>query len=321
MNNLSSINPLKPLDAETLVASASNAALLGEVLCTGLNVNGFNWIASPAATELEQIVTNWMGKMLDLPQEFLFSGNGGGVLHGTSCEGMLCTLAAARDKALDVLGPEGITKLVVYASDQTHFSLQKAAKLVGIPPSNFRALPTSLSKAFALSPNDVRVAIEADLGEGLVPLYLCATIGTTASCAVDSLEGLGLVANYFGVWLHIDAAYAGSACICPEYRHFLDGVERADSISMNLHKWLLMNLDCCCLWLRRPKILVESLSTKPEVLRNKASEQDYVVDYKDWQMSLSRRFRAIKLWIVIRRYGSSNLMNHIRSDIELAKYF
>ncbi|GAB4854559.1 hypothetical protein Ancab_023140 [Ancistrocladus abbreviatus] len=302
-------------------ANASNAAFMGDMLCTGLNVNGFNWISSPAATELEEIVMDWMGEMLDLPHEFLFSGNGGGILHGSTCEAMLCTLAAARDKALNGLGPEGITKLVVYSSDQTHFSFEKSARLVGILPSNFRAIPTSPSNAFALSPDDVRAAMESDLSEGLLPLYLCATIGTTASCAVDPLKELGLVAKHFGAWLHVDAAYAGSACICPEYRHYLNGVELADSISINPHKWLLINMDCCCLWLKSPKTLVESLSTRPEILKNKASELNQVVDYKDWQMALSRRFRALKLWFVIRRYGLSNLMNHIRSDVELAKYF
>ncbi|EHA8592043.1 putative Tryptophan decarboxylase TDC1 [Cocos nucifera] len=163
--------------------------------------------------------------------------------------------------------------------------------------------------------------MEADIAKGLLPLYLCATVGTTAVGAVDPLLELGKVANEYGVWYHIDAAYAGSSGICPEFRHYFDGVELAHSISMNPHKWFLTNMDCCCLWLRSPSALVDSLSTNPEILRNKASDARIVVDYKDWQIALSRRFRAMKLWVVIRRYGVAKLMEHIRSDVAVAKHF
>ncbi|KAL2894797.1 Tryptophan decarboxylase TDC1, partial [Bienertia sinuspersici] len=213
-----------------------------------------------------------------------------------------------------------ITKLVVYASDQTHSCVEKAAKLVGIPPRNFRVLATTSDTDFAMSPKTLREAMDADIAQELVPLYVCATIGTTPSGAVDPVNELGHVASTFGAWLHVDAAYAGSACICPEYRHYLNGVELADSVSMNPHKWLLTNMDCTCLWLKNPTTLVECLSSKPEYLRNKASESGNVVDYKDWQISLSRRFRALKLWIVLRQYGSDYLMCHIRNGIELAEY-
>ena len=246
------------------------------MLCTGLNVVAFNWIASPAATEA-----------------------------------IICCLAAARDNALKKIGPDKITKLVVYASDQTHSTLQKASKLVGIPTSNFRCLPTSFSNDFALCPDDVRKAMAKDVREGgLVQLFLCATVGTTASGAVDPLEALGKVAKDFKVWLHVDAAYAGSACICPEFRHHLNGVELADSISMSPHKWFLTNMDCCCLWIKEPNIFVDSLLTCPDYLRNNASESKVVIDYKDWQIALSKRFRAIKVWMVIRRHGVDNLMFH-----------
>ena len=302
--------------------NASTAGFLGEMLCSGLNVAAFNWIASPAATELESIVIDWVGKMLMLPPSFLFSGGGGGVLHGSTSEAIICCLAAARDNALKKIGPDKITKLVVYASDQTHSTFQKASKLVGIPTSNFRCLPTSFSNDFALCPEDVRKAMAKDVREGgLVPLFLCATVGTTASGAVDPLEALGKVAKDFKVWLHVDAAYAGSACICPEFRHHLNGVELADSISITSHKWFLTNMDCCCLWIKEPKMFVDSLSTCPEYLRNSASESKVVIDYKDWQIALSKRFRAIKVWMVIRRHGVDNLMFHIRSHVDMAKRF
>ncbi|ERM99170.1 tyrosine/DOPA decarboxylase 2 [Amborella trichopoda] len=302
-------------------SSGSTAGFLGEMLSTGFNVVGFNWLSSPAATELESIVIDWIGKMLCLPKSFLFSGGGGGVLQGTTCEAILCTLAAARDRKLKKIGGDKIGQLVVYASDQTHCALQKAAQIAGIRPENFRAVPTTKSCNFGLSPAALRRAMEEDVAAGLVPLYACATIGTTSSTAVDPLEGLGRVTRDFGVWLHVDAAYAGSACICPEFRHFLDGVELADSYSMNAHKWFFTNLDCCCLWVKNPDALVQSLSTNPEYLRNKATESKMVVDYKDWQIALSRRFRALKLWMVLRSYGVSNLRNFLRSHVRMAKQF
>ncbi|KAE8698870.1 Tyrosine/DOPA decarboxylase 3 [Hibiscus syriacus] len=302
-------------------SSGSVAGFLGEMLSTGFNVVGFNWISSPAATELESIVMDWLGQMLDLPREFLFSGNGGGVLQGTTCEAILCTVTAARDRMFLKVGRENIGKLVVYASDQTHSALAKAAKIAGIDPKNFRAIRTRRSAAFGLSPESLRHAISTDVKAGLIPLYLCATIGTTSTTAVDPLIPLCDVAKEYGMWVHVDAAYAGSACICPEFRHFIDGVEGADSFSLNAHKWFFTTLDCCCMWVKDPSSLIKSLSTNPEYLRNKATDSKQVVDYKDWQITLSRRFRAMKLWLVMRSYGVANLRNFLRSHVKMAKRF
>ncbi|KAL0911452.1 hypothetical protein M5K25_019595 [Dendrobium thyrsiflorum] len=302
-------------------ANASTAGFAGEMLCSGLNVVGFSWVASPAATELETIVMDWMANMLKLPRTFLSGGRGGGVIHGSTCEAVVCTLAAARDNALSQSNGEGITKLTVYASDQTHFTFQKAAKLVGIPARNFRVISTSAETGYALTAENVRAAMDADVVAGMVPLYLCGTVGTTAVGAVDPLREIGEVAREFGVWFHVDAACAGSAAICPEFRRYFDGMETADSFSMNPHKWLLANMDCCCLWVKCKTKLVDSLSTKPEILRNAATEVGNVIDYKDWQIALSRRFRAMKLWVVIRRFGQANLMEHVRSDVDMAKHF
>ncbi|KAE8726053.1 Tyrosine/DOPA decarboxylase 3 [Hibiscus syriacus] len=276
-------------------SSGSVAGFLGEMLSTGFNVVGFNWISSPAATELESIVVDWLGQMLDLPP--------------------------ARDRMLLKVGRENIGKLVVYASDQTHSALAKAAKIAGIDPKNFRAIKTKRSAAFGLSPESLRHAISTDVKAGLIPLYLCATIGTTSTTAVDPLIPLCDVAKEYGMWVHVDAAYAGSACICPEFRHFIDGVEGADSFSLNAHKWFFTTLDCCCMWVKDPSSLIKSLSTNPEYLRNKASESNQVVDYKDWQITLSRRFRAMKLWLVLRSYGVANLRNFLRSHVKMAKRF
>ncbi|KAF8411242.1 hypothetical protein HHK36_003789 [Tetracentron sinense] len=302
-------------------ATVSTAAFLGEMLCTSFNSVGFNWLASPAATELEAIVMDWLANMLKLPKSFMFSGTGGGVIQGTTSEAILCTLVAARDRALARIGAENISKLVVYGSDQTHSTYAKACKLAGIIPCNIRSIPTTADTEFSLSPSLVRTEIEADVAAGLVPVYLCATVGTTSSAAVDPVAALAQVAEAYGVWLHVDSAYAGSACICPEFRQHLDGIERVDSLSLSPHKWFLTYLDCCCLWVKTPSLLVKALSTDPEYLKNKPSESDSVIDYKDWQIGTGRRFRALKIWLVLRSYGVANLQSHIRSDIRMAEMF
>ncbi|MCL7027053.1 hypothetical protein MKW94_020691 [Papaver nudicaule] len=306
-------------------SSGSIAGFLGEMLSTGFNVVGFNWMSSPAATELESIVMNWLGQMLTLPKSFLFSSDGssggGGVLQGTTCEAILCTLTAARDKMLNKIGRENINQLVVYASDQTHCAMQKAAQIAGINPKNFRAIATSKSTNFSLFPSSLQSTILADIESGLVPLFLCATVGTTSSTAVDPIGPLCEVAKMHGIWVHVDAAYAGCACICPEFRHFIDGVEEADSFSLNAHKWFFTTLDCCCLWVKDSSSLVKARSTNPEYLKNKASESKQVIDYKDWQVALSRRFRSMKLWLVLRSYGIANLRTFLRSHVKMAKHF
>lgn len=304
-------------------SSGSTAGFLGEMLSSGFNVVGFNWMSSPAATELEGIVMDWFGKMLNLPNSFLFSGGagGGGVIQGTTCEAILCTMCAARDRKLTEIGRDKLDKIVVYASDQTHSALKKAAQIAGIHPENFRTIKTTKSNTFAMSPDSLRSVILSDIEVGLVPLYLCSTIGTTSTTTVDPLKPICEVAKDYKIWVHVDAAYAGSACICPEFRHFLDGVEDADSFSLNAHKWFFTTLDCCCLWLKEPTTLVNSLSTNPEFLQNKVSDSNQVVDYKDWQIALSRRFRSLKLWLVLRSYGVVNLRNFLRSHVNMAKQF
>jgi tyrosine decarboxylase len=297
--------------------NASTAGFAGEMLSTGLNVVPFAWAASPAATELEGVVVDWMCKLVGLPDRFLFSGGGGGVLQGSTCEAVVCTLSAARDRALSRLGHEAILRLVVYASDQSHSTFQKGARIIGIPPSNFRVIPTSAASGYGLTADSVRSAVEADIASGLVPLYLCATVGTTGVGAVDPLHDLGELAQRFRMWMHVDAAYAGSALICPEFQDCIDGAELADSVSMNPHKWFLTNMDCCCLWVASPA----AISSNPEYLNDASEGGAEVVDYKDWQIALSRPFRAMKLWVVLRRYGAAGMRAYIRRHVEMAKWF
>ncbi|CAN1218485.1 Tyrosine decarboxylase [Linum perenne] len=197
--------------------------------------------------------------------ELLSAGGGGGVIMGTTCEALLATLVAARDEKTSTRNDvDQIGKLVVYCSDQTHCAFQKAAKIVGIHPGNIRVISTKKTASFELCPRHLESAIHADLDKGLVPFFLCATVGTTSTTTVDPLTSLCDVAKKDGLWVHVDAAYAGSACICPEFRHFINGVEGADSFSLNAHKWLLATLDCCCLWLKDTNALKKSLSTNPD---------------------------------------------------------
>nr|BAC41515.1 tryptophan decarboxylase [Ophiorrhiza pumila] len=302
-------------------ATVSSAAFVGEMLCTGFNSVGFNWLASPASTELEMVVIDWLANMLKLPKSFMFHGTGGGVIQGTTSEAILCTLIAARDGALEKIGMENVGKLVVYGSDQTHSFFQKTCKVAGIFPCNIKLIPTTREDNFSMSPIALREQIEADVADGLVPIFLCTTVGTTSTAAIDPVSEVAKVANDFNIWVHVDAAYAGSACICPEFRQYLDGIELVDSFSLSPHKWLLCFLDCCCLWLKKPHLMVKALSTNPEYLRNKRSEFDGVVDFKDWQIGTGRRFKALRLWLVMRSYGVENLKRHILSDVQMAKMF
>ncbi|KAG6482264.1 hypothetical protein ZIOFF_058895 [Zingiber officinale] len=321
-------------------SNSSTAGFLGEMLSAGFNIVGFSWVTSPAATELEIIILDWLAKLLKLPNQFLsteslvmassvvlviirdsLAGKGGGVIQGTASEAILVVLLAARDKILRKVGKNSLEKLVVYASDQTHSALQKACQIAGIFSENVRVLKTDSSSNYALSPEVVSTAISDDLLAGLIPFFLCGTVGTTSSAAVDPLSELGKLAKAFDLWFHVDAAYAGSVCICPEYRYHINGVEEADSFGMNAHKWFLTNFDCSVLWVKDRSALIQCLSTYPEFLKNKASEENAVVDFKDWQIPLGRRFRSLKLWLVLRLYGVEKLQSYIRNHIRLAELF
>nr|AZM69445.1 tyrosine decarboxylase [Asarum sp. XW-2018] len=304
--------------------TTSTAGFIGEMLCSAFNALGFNWIASPAGTELEMVVMDWMANIFGLPPSFSFSGTGGGVIHSSTSEAILCTVVAARDRVLARLEPGSLSKLVAYGSDQTHSVFGKACRIAGIAPCNIRLLETSpnvKSAECSLSPVLLRRTMEDDVAAGLIPFYVCATVGTTSTTAVDPVREVAEVASNYTAWVHIDAAYAGSACICPEFRHHLDGVELVDSISISPYKWLLSHLDCCCVWVRHPDFLMKSLSLDGEYIQNSFSDSKNVVDYKDWQIGLTRRFRALRLWVILRCYGVANLQAHIRSDVELAKMF
>ncbi|RLM58323.1 aromatic-L-amino-acid decarboxylase-like [Panicum miliaceum] len=310
-------------------ATNSAAAIAGELIASAMNTVGFTWQANPAATEMEVLALDWLAQLLRLPGSFMNRtsagrGTGGGVILGTTSEAMLVTLVAARDAALRRSGSNGvagITRLTVYAADQTHSTFFKACRLAGFDPANIRSIPTGPETDYALDPAKLLEVMQADVDAGLVPTYICATVGTTSSNAVDPVGDVADAAAPFKAWVHVDAAYAGSACICPEFRHHLNGVERVDSISMSPHKWLMTCLDCTCLWVRDTHRLTGSLETNPEYLKNDASDSGTVTDLKDMQVGVGRRFRGLKLWMVMRTYGATRLQEHIRSDVAMAKMF
>ncbi|WAL70004.1 pyridoxal-dependent decarboxylase [Amycolatopsis cynarae] len=304
-------------------ANASGPAILGDLLSAGLGVQGMVWATSPACTELETVVVDWLAELLGLPERFRTDSAGGGVIQDSASSAALVAVLAALHRASGgKVAADGIAgRYAIYVSSQTHSALEKAGRIAGIGARGVRVVDVD-PETLEMDPGHLRTLLEADLAEGVVPALVCATIGTTSTTAVDPVRRIGEVCREHGVWLHVDAAYAGVAAICPELRWINDGVaEYADSYATNPHKWLLTNFDCGLLWVADRRPVIEALSILPEFLRNAASESGEVIDYRDWQIPLGRRFRALKLWSVIRWYGAEGLRAHLRTGIELARHF
>ncbi len=302
-------------------ANSSGPAILGELLSASLGVQGMLWATSPACTELETHVLDWLVDMLDLPKKFKSSETGGGVIQDSASSASLCALLAARERATDFLSNEhGCNgRLVAYTSTQVHSSVEKAVKIAGIGRENLHFV--KVDDRFAMCPNDLAQQVNNDRQAGLVPFFVCATVGTTSSNAVDPLPRIGQICRQEGLWLHVDAAMSGTATLCPEFRFIHDGMALADSYCFNPHKWMFTNFDCDCFYVADRATLIKTLSVLPEYLRNKATESGAVIDYRDWQIPLGRRFRALKLWFVIRHYGVEGLRFHIRRHVKLAQAF
>ena len=302
-------------------ANTSAPSILGELLSAGLGVQGMLWATSPACTELETHVLDWLAEMLGLPAKFKSDGKGGGVIQDSASSASLCALLAARERATKFQsnrrGCDG--RLVAYASSQTHSSVEKGVKIAGLGAENLRVI--EVDERFALRPDALAKQIERDREAGRVPCFVCATIGTTSSNAIDPLPEIGRICRREGLWLHVDGAMAGTAALCPEYRHLQDGLELADSYCFNPHKWMFTNFDCDCFYVADRASLIQTLSVLPEYLRNQATESGAVFDYRDWQIPLGRRFRSLKLWFVIRHYGLEGLRHHVRRHVELAQEF
>ncbi len=297
----------------------SGPSILGELLSAGLGVQGMLWATSPACTELETHVLDWLVGMLGLPEKFKSTTAGGGVIQDTASNAVLCAIIAARERATrgqsNAVGCDG--SLTVYTSDQAHSSVEKAVKVAGLGRNNLRLIETD--DDFAMKPHALIEAVEVDRRAGRRPCLVVGTAGTTSSNGFDPLAAIGGVCRREDMWFHVDAAMSGSAAVCPEFRVLQDGVELADSYAFNPHKWMFTNFDCDCFYVADRAALIRALSVLPEYLKNQASDTGAVIDYRDWHVQLGRRFRALKLWFVIRHYGIEGLQHHIRQHVALTR--
>ncbi|KAJ1859554.1 hypothetical protein GGH12_001056 [Coemansia sp. RSA 1822] len=311
-------------------SSGSFPAMLGDMVSSMFSIIGFNWVCSPAATELETVVMDWLGKLIGLDSRFMSikedgtEGDGGGVIQGTASEAQIVVMIAAREMAFDRLKSYGMSDndidmarhtLVAYFSDQTHSAGQKGANIIGCQA---RIIPSDAN--FRLTKCALQAAIIKDRQDGLIPFFVCATFGTTNTAAIDDLCGIADVAESENLWLHIDAAYAGGALACPEFRPLACGIERAHSFNLNAHKWMLTNFDCSALWVADSTHLVNALSIEREYLPRVKGATNFVKDYRNWELPLGRRFRSLKLWFVMRMYGASGIRAYIRKNVEQAKW-
>ena len=299
-------------------ANASGPSLLGEMLSAGLGVQGMLWATSPACTELETHMLDWLVEAMELPRGFRSDSAGGGVIQDSASSAVLCALLAARERATGLESNRtGDTRgLVAYASTETHSAIEKAIRVAGIGSESLRLVP--VDDDFKMRPEELERMVAEDLDAGHSPFFVCATIGTTSSHAMDPLAEIGEICRGHGVWLHVDGAMAGTAALCPEFRFHLDGLDAADSYCFNPHKWMFTNFDCTCFWLRDRRALIEALAILPDFLRNQATASGEVIDYRDWQVPLGRRFRSLKLWFVLRHYGLEGLRHHVRRHVALA---
>ena len=304
--------------------NASGPAVLGELLSAGRGIQGMLWQTSPIATELETRMLDWMRIALGLPERFASIGNGGGVIQGTASEATLVALLAARQRARAAGTAD--EKMVVYTSDQAHSSVIKAAMIAGVAQGTedrTRVRLVATNARLELDMGALAEAMQRDVEAGLVPTFVSLTAGTTSTGAFDSIaaacDACAALEGHVP-WVHVDGAWGGVAAICEEHRGWLDGIERADSVCVNPHKWLLTNFDCDLFCVADRAALVEAMSITPEYLRNAASDAGAVIAYRDWQVPLGRRFRALKLWFVLRHYGVEGLSACIREHCAWAAW-
>ncbi len=295
-------------------SNASYPGILGEIAVSGLGINAMMWDTSPSATELEQTVMEWLRKATGLPDGML------GVIHDTASMSTLTAIISARERyaqfQVNQHGFHGYDKLVMYCTDQTHYSIEKGAKAAGIGAAQVKKIATD--DAHAMIATALTKQIAEDKAAGLQPFMVVATLGTTSTLAFDPLEEIGNICVEHKLWLHVDAAYAGSAFFLNEYRHFLQGIDHADSYVFNAHKWLFTNFDCSCYFVKDANHLINTFSANPDYLKR---TEESVAMFKDWGIPLGRRFRALKLWFVLRNYGMSGIQELLRKHIDIATNF
>ncbi|KAK0101263.1 hypothetical protein ONS95_006442 [Cadophora gregata] len=318
-------------------ASSSFPGILGELYSAAFTAPAFNWICSPAVTELETVTLDWLAKLFNLPDCYLSTSEGGGVIQGSASEAIVTVMVAARDKYLrettaHLAGLEledAIAykrgRIIALGSEAAHSATQKAAQIAGV---RYRSVPVFKDNGFAMTGSALEDILKECQEQKLEPFFLTATLGTTATCAVDDFDGIAAtIAKYAPpnapgeIWVHIDAAYAGAALVCPEYQHHTAQFKHFHSFDTNMHKWLLTNFDASCLYVKKRKDLIDALSIMPSFLRNEFSESGLVTDYRDWQIPLGRRFRSLKIWFVLRTYGVNGLQAHIRKHVKLGEVF
>ncbi|KAJ2403313.1 hypothetical protein GGI23_000018 [Coemansia sp. RSA 2559] len=304
--------------------------MLGEMYINMFSIVAFSWVSSPAATELETIVMDSLGKLIGLDKRFMSlnedgtESKGGGVIQGSACEAQCVVMLAAQERKIAHLVLQGMdieeaqqmkTKFVAYGSDQTHLGTQKNARIIGC-----KIHPIPSDENCRLTKDALEAAVAEDISSGLIPFYVCGTFGTTNTAAIDDIPGIADIASSEDMWFHIDASYAGAALACPEFRPLAAGIERADSFDFNPHKWLLNNFDCSALWLADATHLTNALSIQREYLPRTKAGTSYAKDYRDWQIPLSRRFRSLKLWFVLRMYGAKGIRELISAHVKQAKW-
>jgi aromatic-L-amino-acid decarboxylase len=296
-------------------ANSSPPSVLAEMLTATLAQQGMLWQTSPAATEMETRVLDWLRQMIGLPEGFI------GVIQDSASSAILCAILTARERATGWrVNEEGVgagERLAVYCSAEAHSATEKDVKIAGLGRSNLRKIP--VDDTFAMRPDILEAAIVRDKAAGVRPICVVATLGTTGVGAIDPLRSIGEVCQRHDLWLHVDAAWAGSALLLPEHRWMLDGAEYCDSFVFNPHKWMLTNFDCSAHFVRDPDALVRTLEVLPAFLYTR--ERGQVIDYRDWSVPLGRRFRALKLWFVIRSYGVEGLGRKIAAHIDLGREF
>ncbi len=290
--------------------TASPPGILGEMLAAGLNTNGILWKSSPAVTELEQVALSWLRQWMGLSEGWF------GIIHDTASTGVMHAMAAARQAvAPEVRATGQSAPLTIYCSEHAHSSVEKGALAIGVGQPNVRKIPAD--SEFRMRVDMLERAIEEDLAAGKKPICIVPTVGTTAVASIDPVVECAKLAQRYGLWLHVDAAYAGSAAVAPEYRWLLDGAEQADSLVMNPHKWLFTPVDLSVLYTRRPEVLRAAFSLVPSYLWS--AEDPRALNYMEYGIPLGRRFRALKLWFILRHYGHEKLAAMIREQIGWAQ--
>lgn len=295
-------------------ANGSGPSIIGELISAGLGIQGMLWSTSPAATELETLVCDWLVELLALPDRFLSTGAGGGVIQDGASGATLCALLAARER---VKGRKALDTLMAYTSPEAHSSVLKSTRVAGLRDEQLKLVATD--DAHALDPAALAREIDADLAGGRVPFFVTATVGTTSSHAIDPVGAVAEAAAAADAWVHVDGAHAGSAAVCPELRFVNDGLDRVDSYAFDPHKWLFTTMECDVMYVADRAPLVAALSVTPEYLRNAATDSGAVIDYRDWHLPLGRRFRSLKLWFVLRHYGAEGLAATVRNHVALAQ--